>query len=412
MADPAGRVTLVLRLVRRNLRRRAVESLLLLVALTVATSTLTIGLVLHGESAAPYARTRAATSGPDVVASVFPPSNTGVSRSALGTLAALRTAPGVTSSSGPFPVTWAGLRFGAVRTGAEIEGRAVGRPQSTSRRLLAGTWVRRGQAVVEAAFAKALGVHVGDTVRVGARAFVVGGVAVTAAFPPYPQMCTAGCILDTPTLAAGEPGLVWLTREDARRLAAPLERLTYFMDLKLRDPAAAPAFAAIHGGTSLQRPALITWKDMSTGMPSCCRTSRPWRCSAAPCWVSWPLATLVVLVGGRMSEERRRVGTFKAVGSTPGFIATVAHRVSGVALAAIGAGLLVGRFTAPLLTPPSAGLLGPPVAVPDPGRCRDGRRRRGGRHSPGHGLPSAADRPLSTVQALATPADALDADEP
>ena len=42
--------------------------MLLLLAITAATTTLTLGLALHGVTSQPYQQTRAATAGPDVVA--------------------------------------------------------------------------------------------------------------------------------------------------------------------------------------------------------------------------------------------------------------------------------------------------------------------------------------------------------
>ena len=65
-----GRVLLVGRLAARDLRRRPAEAALLLLAIMAATTTLTLGLVLHGVTDDPYESTREATAGPDVVASV------------------------------------------------------------------------------------------------------------------------------------------------------------------------------------------------------------------------------------------------------------------------------------------------------------------------------------------------------
>jgi len=68
-----GRVLLVFRLAARDLRRRPFEAGLLLLAITAATATLTLGLALHGITKGPYQSTREATAGPDVVASVAAP---------------------------------------------------------------------------------------------------------------------------------------------------------------------------------------------------------------------------------------------------------------------------------------------------------------------------------------------------
>ena len=65
-----GRILLVCRLAARDLRRRPAEAALLLLAIIAATTTLTLGLVLHGVTDEPYESTREATAGPDVVASV------------------------------------------------------------------------------------------------------------------------------------------------------------------------------------------------------------------------------------------------------------------------------------------------------------------------------------------------------
>src|SRR5579859_1926103 len=119
-----GRVVLVLRVVVRDLRRRRIETALLLLAFWAATTTLTLGLVLHGETSQPYQQTRSATAGPDVVASVYPgPSGRPVTAAQLRALGALTRARGVTGHSGPYPVTWAVLRARGITAGAEAEGR-------------------------------------------------------------------------------------------------------------------------------------------------------------------------------------------------------------------------------------------------------------------------------------------------
>ena len=75
------------------------------------------------------------------------------------------------------------------------------------------------------------------------------------------------------------------------------------------------------------------------------------------------LASVAVLVGGRMAEQTRRVGLLKAVGGTPRLVAVVLlfeHVLVG--LCAAGVGLVAGWLAAPLLDGPGAGLLGAPSA--------------------------------------------------
>ena len=63
-----GKVLLVSRLAARDLRHRPAQAVLLLLAITAATTVLTLGLALHGVTSQPYQQTQAATNGPDVVA--------------------------------------------------------------------------------------------------------------------------------------------------------------------------------------------------------------------------------------------------------------------------------------------------------------------------------------------------------
>jgi putative ABC transport system permease protein len=80
------------------------------------------------------------------------------------------------------------------------------------------------------------------------------------------------------------------------------------------------------------------------------------------------VASVAVVVGGRMASQTRRVGLLKAVGGTPGLVAVVllAEYVA-LAIVAAAVGLVGGWLLAPLLTDPSAGLIGgagaPPLAM-------------------------------------------------
>ena len=190
-----SRIRLGARLAARDLWRRSTETLLLLLALTVAATTLTIGLVLHGQTAAPYAETRNRTAGPDVVAALFPAPARTVTTADLRRLSAEAARPGVSARSRAFPTTWTTIEADGVRGVSQVQGRdiapsAVDRPEVVSGRWLGGRGV-----VVERAFAQALGVRVGDNVLLGGRRVPVVGIAVSAALPPYPQLCTIGCIL-------------------------------------------------------------------------------------------------------------------------------------------------------------------------------------------------------------------------
>jgi hypothetical protein len=158
----------------------------------------------------------------------------------------------VTGSSGPYPFAGAVVRANGLVAGAEAEGRDVAPARVDQPALTAGSWVRPGGVVLEQTFAAALGVGVGDRITLNGRPYTVAGIAVTAANPPYPNLCYyagGGCPAgsDGPSSAAN-PGLLWLTKPDALSLATPTNPvISYVLDLRLRDPAAAQAFADRYG---------------------------------------------------------------------------------------------------------------------------------------------------------------------
>jgi putative ABC transport system permease protein len=382
-----GRLLLVFRLAARDLRRRPAEGALLLLAIMAATTTLTLGLVLQGITDKPYQSTREATAGPDVVASVAPvPRRYGGQRANRAGLEALADAPGVTGHSGPYPVTWATLRANSYSGPVRVDGRDRAPAQVDQPKLTQGSWIREGGAVVEAAYADALDVGVGDRITLSAldldlgngqpvagrtsRSFRVVGVAVTAAAVPYPEVsCLAVC--------PGNVGLVWLTRTDARSLAPP-DTFAYVSYLRLADPDAAPAFVNannaprdVNGGPSksdAEAPSLQAWQEISKASANLVENQRRALLTGGWLLVVLALASVAVLVGGRMAAQIRRVGLLKAVGGTPSLVAAVllAEYVV-VALLAAAAGLAAGWLAAPVISDPSAGLLGragpPPLTI-------------------------------------------------
>jgi ABC-type lipoprotein release transport system permease subunit len=416
-----GRLLLVGRLAARNVRRRPAEAALLLLAIMAATTVLTLGLVLRGVTNDPYQRTREATAGPDVVASFAPDPITGQPLDRAG-MEALIGAPGVIDHSGPYPAIAAGLEAdglsGSRRTpsGDTVGGSAgvwaVGRDPAAASvdqpEVTQGSWVRDGGVVLEAGFADALDVSEGDQVTlrtrmctfetpssppdcrvVNGRSFRVVGVAVTAAARPYPNVCfapecpwfaeamedqgTEGPQSDEPPVdeTVGEdrlmedpvePGLVWLTEADARGLAPAPEFLSYVVNLKLADPTDAAAFANANlttTGTGWQAEILEPWQDIRDAHDQVVHDQQRVLQIGGRLLGLLAVASVAVLVGGRMADQTRRVGLLKAVGSTPRLVAVVLlTEYLVLALLAAAAGLAAGWLTAPLLTDPGAGLLG------------------------------------------------------
>lgn len=353
---------LILRLLVRDLRRRRMETALLLVAITAATATLTLGLTLGELASRPYERTRAATGGPDLV---LEPGATG--QAALDALATVAARPDVTGTSGPYPLLFVNLNVGDLRSRVVVQGRdpepvAIDQPAVTE-----GGWVRPGGAVVERAFADAFGMRIGDTVTVHDRALRVDGFAVSAARAPFPN---ANWHLPS-TLDVWKGGAIWVHRDDIPALAGT-QPISYNLNVTVADPERAASFTRLASGE----------KDW---------TFRGWHVRRGPDFVGTAgrrngavLETLLVgsvllvglaitgvtgIVGGRIIAQRRRIGLLKAVGAGPGLIAAV-HLTEYllIGLVAAGAGLAVGWPAAPVLFRPSVGLIGTVGTAPPPAR--------------------------------------------
>jgi putative ABC transport system permease protein len=372
-----GRSLLVYRLGMRDLRHRPASTILLLLAIAAGAATMTLGLAVHNTTNSPYARTRAATNGPDVVATAFqggspagpvasatPGQNAataGSDRAEAATLAPLTNAPGVVAYSGPFPVTWTQLRAGPIAGSAEVEGRSSPPAAVDQPTLLEGRWVRPGGVVVEAGFASAIDIHVGEQLSLGGINFEVVGTAVTAAIPSYPNTCgqAEGCFLAN-GVAAHDPGLAWATEADVMRLAGSFGPDAFFLNLKLNDPEAAPAFAnRFNSSSSPIAPTLVPWQSIRAGDAETLAKIRTVLMTGSWFLALLALASVAVLVGGRMAEQTRRVGLLKAIGGTPWLVAVVLlfeHVLVGLCAAIVG--LVIGWLAAPLVDGPGAGLLG------------------------------------------------------
>jgi putative ABC transport system permease protein len=354
-----GKTFLIYRLALADLRRRRAEAVMLLIAIVAATTTLSLGLVLHGVTAQPYRQTRAATKGPDVVAAAFPyASGTPAYPAGLKAVAPLVRAPGVVAHSGPFPVAFPVLRANGRTDAVLAEGRGTTLAPVDQPELTQGTWVRRGAIVVERSFADALGIRAGQLVTLNGRPFRVAGIAVTAAIP------TNGLGYLEGSSGWPNPGLIWLTEPAAKAMATSAQPLGYMLNLKLADPGRAEAFANrfTAGGNyhdNLGSPYLSPWQEISQQDGLLVRSEQGVLLIGSWLLALLAIGSLAILVGARMADQMRRVGLLKAVGSSPGLIAGVLlAEYLVLALVAAAAGLVAGRLAAPLLTVPGSGLLG------------------------------------------------------
>jgi putative ABC transport system permease protein len=373
-----GTALLVFRLAARDVRRHLAQAALLAVAIAAATATLTMALALNGVTSQPYAATRAATEGPDLVAYM---TSAAVAKNLIH-------ASGVTASSGPFPVVSAVIRFDGRTAEVFAEGRdtapaAVDQPDVT-----AGGWVRPGGIVLERTFADALGVSVGDRVTLNGKSFVVAGTAVTAAQAPYPNLCymTANTCSFI-GIDGVSVGVAWMKMSDAIGLTSKANPLTdYVLNLKLTSPGDAQAFASQHSpaqagegggpgqhgpagsphgplsantGPQFTGPVFSTWEGIAKTDGLLVADAQSVLEPGALLLALLAIASVAVLVGRRLSEYARRVGLLKAVGGTPGLVAVI-FLVENLALALFAAiaGLVIGWLVAPMLTNPGVALVG------------------------------------------------------
>ena len=351
-----GHLLLMWRLILQDMRRRPGETLMFLLAVTIATSSLTLGLAADNAVATGYAKTCAATAGPDVMATT---TDLGTS----GFASRLARLPGVTAVGGPFFAFDTTVRAHGRSAHSAVEGRGTSRPAVDRPLVTSGTWVRPGGAVVERGFAQALGVRVGDRVTISGRSITVVGTAISAATAVYPW---------------GDPaqvgpsdfgGMVWLTTADAHA-AAGVTSGVHLIYLKLADPAATDGFAQSAAVQGINPEGWINyhyWQGILQTDTAMIEFTRP-----ALVIGGWLLAvaavvTLAALATVRAVRDNRRAALLKAVGAGPGTVtAVLLAQYLLLTFLATALGLAAGTLAAPHLVDPSAGLLDT-VSPPDTG---------------------------------------------
>ncbi|MEY2245304.1 FtsX-like permease family protein [Streptomyces sp. BF23-18] len=352
-----GHLLLMWRLILHDIRHRPGEALMFLLAVTIATASLTLGLATDNAVDAGYLKTRAATAGPDITAIT-------TATDPSGLVERLADTPGVAAQADPVYAFDTTIRAYGQSAHTSIEGRdnspsAVDQPLVTS-----GTWVHPGGAVIERGFAQALGVRVGDHVTITGRTYPVIGTAISAATPVYPWSDWA----QGPG-PSDKGGRIWLTTADARAAAGDAP-CVYLIHLKLTDPTAPfrwrdNVFPPDRRGDSWVN--THTWQDVSRMDRNMIKHTQPalviggWLLAVAA------IVTLAALVTARATRDNRRAGLLKAVGAGPGTVtAVLLAQYLLLTVLATALGLTAGTLAAPRLVDPSAGLLDT-VSPPDSG---------------------------------------------
>lgn len=351
-------VGIATRLAARNLRRRPGPALLLLLALTIATGTLGLGLSVYGSADAAWDRTWQATDGFHVSFNVYhPPDEAGddhfvraMSERALE----LADADDVVAVSGPWTHLYGSIEVAGGREDLTAEIRPPG-PYTVDQPLVtSGHWLGSGDGVVlEGGLANTLDAEAGDTVSIQGTPFPVLGVATTVSRGRFPL---------------SRPAQVWVTPGTAQRmrdLGMTVEGLE--LQLRLRDASDAPAFVADHRPAFRTDPDssaiafLETWQERRADSHSDIDIVAGTLLAAGILIAILTIATAAVLVAGRMSARIRQVGTLKAVGVTPRQIVLgLLLEYGAVALVATAVGIGIGLLLAPALADKSVTILGAP----------------------------------------------------
>lgn len=324
----AGR--LVVGLAWRNVRHRPWQALLLLLALSVATTTITLAMSLVDVSGRSWDRVWHATNGFHVEASAEIPPDMSPAQleQERADLARLGDAPGVVAVGGPWRRTFVDAEVNGVPLELRAHVRDAGPAAVDQPLVTAGRWLDDREGVVlEDGFAAAAGLQPGDTITIAGQRVPVRGAALTVSVGPYPT---------------DQPAWVWISEATAARLGPALESGAYELELRLADPGRAESFAAAHPDVD------DTWQESRRESVARIEDFAAAFGVLAIFVVVLTIGTAVILVAGRMAAQIRQVGTLRAVGVTPGqVICVLLVEYLAVALLATALGLAAGSLLAP-----------------------------------------------------------------
>jgi putative ABC transport system permease protein len=330
-------VRILTRLTLADLRRRRLGAALTALVIAVAAATLTLSVALGQLGDDPWQRTFQVTNGAHVL--VFSPD-----RAAVESLA---DQPGVTEASPAIPSTFSsfehdGRTVGVVAFGVPPSHSPVAQPYVTD-----GRWVRgRGEIVLERSFARYYGLGPGDRLalatRSGRLALDVVGVAVTASQERYPEAQPGAAFVAPATLARIEPDeAAW----------------QYTVGVRLDDPSRSSEIAARIDDPD-RRVFAEDWQEQQASATEDTHTIRIILTVFAVFLLLASGFVIASQVGARVLAQLREIGVLKAVGLTPGQVASVfAAQQLVPTLAAVAVGVPLGIFAAPFFLGPSEELL-------------------------------------------------------
>jgi putative ABC transport system permease protein len=210
----------------------------------------------------------------------------------------------------PFVITrftWLGRSYGLNLGVSRSPNADVERPLYVS-----GAPPRRGELALERSFARALGIHAGDSLALenGTR-LRVAGVAVLLRGGSYPE---------------SQPGLAVAPRSVLAAVQPERSRWAAWLGVRLEHPDAVDAFARSVFAIAGPSAHVVTWRAERADALEDARTVRAILTIFAVLIVLTVAFVLATLVGGRVLAQSRETALLKAVGLTP-------RQVLGVTLA-------------------------------------------------------------------------------
>ena len=323
-------LTLV-RLAFAGIRSRRLASALTILLSAAAAATIVLALEVGGTARDPWERTFEAAHGAHVLANA----------SSEADARSVARRPGVVERAAPMPIARVAVAGGE---GCCISPHPVAPPPST-RRCGRRARPRDGAVVLERASPTRSACAWGPAPARGGRVAIVG-IAISPSQPRYPRR---------------NPGLAWVTRATLEQVVPDRRTWRWVQAVRLRDPAAAPAFAA-------QLVGVETWQDQRAMALAEAQPITLILTTYTIVLLLVVFAVVAILVGARVSEQHREIGLLKAVGLTPRQVGAVfVIESAALGLIAVVIGFSIGVLGAPRLAAASAEtMLGSPTTAANP----------------------------------------------
>jgi putative ABC transport system permease protein len=339
-----------LRWARADLRARRGQALTTIAVVGGVVAALFLAIMLLQGAVNPWQQLFARTRGADVLIYFQDGTNT----------ADLRQVAGIQEMSHPYQAASATLEQGAVKSPVELRAMTPAPPTMSVPIIVNGSWLRSSApdgAVLEASFAQAVHVGVGDRIQVDGIdgttvAMTVIGIADTADQGFYPQWT---------------PGLIWVQHRLLTRVEPNPSETHVIVGLRLDDNSAVATgqvvqtiwnlYNGVGENSAVER--YSTWQQVRDSMASNDRLLGLLLALfgiialvAAPC-------AIANVTAGRVLVQRQDIAMLKALGFTPGQVVRMLLAEQTL-LGAAGAGL--GLLAARIVTSPE--FVRPPDGTP------------------------------------------------